>query len=194
VKQIICILCLAPFFCKAQSSYEDSIRNYIQRYVNDHEVVKGEDKKSLQFYSANKAYRVSAAFEKKNNSEWFWMNTSGTMKQQYRVYGVLSFKIADTLLRLNVYQSQSLMATKDNSDYLFVPFTDKTTGFETYGAGRYIDLRIGDINNNSCVLDFNKAYNPYCAYASGFNCPVPPKENDLNISILAGEKNYLKKH
>lgn len=121
------------------------------------------------------------------------MSTSGTMKQQYRVCGILSFKIADTLLRLNVYQSKSLMATKDYSDYLFVPFTDKTTGFETYGAGRYIDLKIGDINNNSFILDFNKAYNPYCAYAAGFNCPVPPKENDLNISILVGEKKLFEK-
>jgi len=194
VKQIILILCLAPLFCKSQSSYEDSIRNYIHQYVQDHEVVKGDDKKSLQFYSPNRIYKVTAVFEKKNNSEWFWMSTSGTMKQQYRVYGILSFKIADTMLRLNVYQSQSLMATKDYSDYLFVPFTDKTTGFDSYGGGRYIDLRMGDINNNSCVLDFNKAYNPYCAYASGYNCPIPPKENDLNIYIRAGEKNYLKKH
>jgi len=193
MKKIILLLLLSPLFCKSQSQvYEDSLNNYIRQYVQDHEVVKGEDKKLMQFYPVNKQYRIKAIFEKKQNSEWFWMNTSGTMKQQYRVYGSLSFTVKDTLLQINVYQSKSLMTTKDYSDYLFVPFIDKTSGFQTYGGGRYIDLKITDIQNNICILDFNKAYNPYCAYASGFNCPIPPKENELKVSIQAGEKNYLK--
>ena len=193
MKKFIFLLLISPLFCKSQSlKYEDSLNNFMKQYLKDHEVVKGEDKKLLQFYPVNRQCRIAAAFTKKENSEWFWMNTSGTMKQQYRVYGVLSFTIQDTLLQLNVYQSKSLMATKDYSDYLFVPFTDKTNGFETYGGGRYIDLKMDDIKNTLCVLDFNKAYNPYCAYASGFNCPIPPKENDLKVNISAGEKNYLK--
>ena len=146
----------------------------------------------MQFFPVNKQYRVTAVFQPTENSDWFWMNTSGAMKQQHRVYGVLSFKLQDTTLQLNVYQSKSLMATKEYGDYLFLPFTDKTSGFETYGGGRYIDLKLSDIKGSSCIIDFNKAYNPYCAYASGFNCPVPPKENDLNVSIKAGEKNYMK--
>jgi uncharacterized protein (DUF1684 family) len=193
MKKIILLLLLSPLFCKSQSAtYEDSLNIYIKQYVQDHEVVKGEDKKLLQFYPANKQYRIAAIFERKQNSEWFWMNTSGTMKQQYRVFGVLSFAVRDTLLQLNVYQSKSLMTTNDYKDYLFVPFTDKTNGFQTYGGGRYIDLRMPDIKSDVYILDFNKAYNPYCAYASGYHCPIPPKENDLKVGIQAGEKNYLK--
>ena len=155
-------------------------------------MVKGEDKKLMQFYPANKKYRVKARFEKKENSEWFQMNTSANTKRQYRVYGILKFKIRDTLLTLHVYQSQDLLSSKDYWNYLFLPFTDKTTGFDTYGGGRYIDLIMTDIHGNSCVIDFNKAYNPYCAYAAGYHCPIPPAENDLTITMMAGEKNYLK--
>ena len=192
MKKIIFCLLVGPLFCKSQPPvYEDSVNNFIGQYVKDHEVVKGADKKWIQFYTVSKQYRVTAIFKRKENSEWFFMNTSGSMKQEHRVYGVLSFTMQDTLLQLSVYQSKSLMGTKDYSDYLFVPFTDKTTGLQTYGGGRYIDFKMGDIHNNEVVLDFNKAYNPYCAYASGFNCPIPPKENDLKVNINAGEKNYL---
>jgi uncharacterized protein len=84
-----------------------------------------------------------------------------------------------------------LMGNDQYKNYLFLPFTDATTGIETYESGRYIDLQINDIKNNEVLIDFNKAYNPYCAYVSGvYNCPVPPKENHLIVAILAGEKIY----
>ena len=76
--------------------------------------------------------------------------------------------------------------------YLFVPLGDATSGFESYGGGRYMVFFIPDIKNNKVVLDFNKAYNPYCAYTTGYNCPIPPIENLLKVAITAGEKNYGK--
>ncbi len=78
-------------------------------------------------------------------------------------------------------------------NYLFLPFTDLTSGEESYGGGRYIDLETTDIFNNKVIIDFNKAYNPYCAYASGYNCPIPPRENDLPVAVKAGEMNFGKK-
>ena len=86
------------------------------------------------------------------------------------------------------------MGTDQYKNYLFLPFTDATTGVETYESGRYIDLEINDIKDNLVIIDFNKAYNPYCAYTTGYNCPIPPAENDLHIAITAGEKAYGKKH
>lgn len=192
MKKLFSLLCCVPLFCAAQSlSYEDSVNNFIKKYTEDHEVVKGKDKKLLQFYPASQRYRVVAAFERKENSEWFLMGTSGKIKQEYRVYGTLSFLLHDTAITLNVYQSKQLMALPEYTEYLFIPFTDKTSGTDTYGGGRYIDLVKNDIKDKHCVIDFNKAYNPYCAYATGYNCPIPPKENDLAVAILAGEKNYL---
>lgn len=120
------------------------------------------------------------------------MNTSSGMKKRYFIYGLLSFKLHDCLLHLYVYQSKVLMQQKKYRDYLFVPFGDATSGFESYGGGRYLEFYITDIKNHHVTLDFNKAYNPYCAYTTGYNCPIPPKENLLPVAITAGEKNYEK--
>lgn len=190
----IIIFLLISSVASAQRSYKDSLQKFQKQYINTHEVVKGDDRKFLSFYGVNKSYRVKARFERINNGMWFKMPTSGTLQKPYRIYGVLHFSIHDTLLTLNVYQSQNLMETEQYKNYLFVPFTDLTTGNTSYETGRYIDLTTEDIVNGTVILDFNKAYNPYCAYTSGYNCPIPPKENDLPIAIMAGEKKYGKTH
>jgi uncharacterized protein (DUF1684 family) len=123
------------------------------------------------------------------------METSGPIKKTFRVYGILYFTIHDTAVKLNLYQSQNLMTTNEYKNYLFLPFTDISSGEETYAAGRYIDISTEDIVDNKVILDFNKAYNPYCAYVSGkYNCPIPPKENQLAVAIHAGEKIFAQPH
>ena len=72
------------------------------------------------------------------------------------------------------------------SDSLFVPFLDATSGHETYGAGRYLDLEVED--DGTYVLDFNLAYHPNCVFAEGYSCPLTPAENRLAIRIEAGER------
>lgn len=179
----------------AQDSYRDSLQTFIKNYVDKHEVVTGDDKKLLSFYPIDKNLRVTANFERVKKGSWFTMQTSANKKQTYRVYGIIRFTIHDTAIKLNIYQSQNLLAVAEYKDYLFLPFTDLTSGEETYASGRYIDLKFEDIFDNKIVIDFNKAYNPYCAYVSGkYNCPIPPGENTLNVAILAGEKNYGKQH
>lgn len=179
------------FLSHAQNSYRDSIEKYQEEYVNTHEVVKGNDRTGITFFPVDEKLRITARFERKTNSPWFLMEASGPDKRNYRVYGIIHFKIHDTLVTLNIYQSQSLMMTDKYRDHLFIPFTDATSGEESYSGGRYIDLEIGDIKGNSYKIDFNKAYNPYCAYVSeGYSCPLPPKENQLNVMVRAGEKEY----
>lgn len=179
----------------AQEPYSKAIEAYVANYVQHHEVVKGADRQYLSFFPADSGFRVEARFERKENSPWFLMETSGTMKKLYRVYGTLRFTLRDTVQSLNVYQSQSLMQSEEYRNYLFLPFTDATSGKETYAVGRYIDLTTNDITGNKVLIDFNKAYNPYCAYVSGvYNCPIPPKENRLMVAIRAGEKAYGKEH
>jgi uncharacterized protein (DUF1684 family) len=186
------LLAASPLLSRAQT-YKDSMESYIRNYVEKHEVVKGDDKKHLDFFQADPAFRVKARLEKKENTPWIPFSTSGRMKKNFRVYAVLHFVIHDTALQLNLYQSQDLMLSDAYRDYLFLPFTDATTGTETYDAGRYIDLKFEDIRNNEVILDFNKAYNPYCAYVSGiYNCPIPPRENRMPVRILAGERKYKK--
>lgn len=163
--------------CLAQSAYKDSVDAFIKNYVNTHEVVKGQDRMQLHFFNVNEQYRIRAKFEKTTDDQWFEMPTSGRIKKVFRVYGVLIFSVNDTLVRLNLYQSQGLMGNDQYKNYLFLPFTDATTGNETYESGRYIDLQTSDVKDNEVVIDFNKAYNPYCAYVSGvYNCPIPRRQ------------------
>ena len=186
---------LLTSFSFAQKSYTDSIEIFLKKYVKEHEVVSGKDKEFMSFFPVNEKYRMTCRFERTMNSPWFRMESSGPIKKNYRVYGIIHFTINDTAVTLNIYQSQDLMTTKEYKDHLFIPFTDATSGEETYESGRYIDLEIKDITNENVLIDFNKAYNPYCAYVSGkYNCPIPPAENRLIVAIRAGEKSFGKAH
>ncbi len=188
---IITLLCLMQK-TSAQKTYRDSIVAYQQNYIKTHEVVTGDDRKHLHFYDIDENYRVTASFKRIDDVKGFDMNTSSGMKKKHFVYGMLTFTLHDSVLNLYVYQSEALMKTKKLKDYLFVPFGDATSGFESYGGGRYLEFYISDIKNNILVLDFNKSYNPYCAYTTGYNCPLPPIENLLTVRVPAGEKNYGK--
>jgi uncharacterized protein (DUF1684 family) len=90
--------------------------------------------------------------------------------------------------KLEVYQSPEVSRMPGYKDHLFVPFTDKTNGNETYEIGRYIDMVIP--SGDEVILDFNLAYNPYCSYNPNYSCPIPPAANDLPIEIKSGEKKY----
>lgn len=190
----ILMLCFSPDLF-SQKTYKDSIAGFINNYINTHDAVSGDDRKYLRFFPVDESYRVTANFEKVSNGKWFQMETSGKIKQTFRVFGVAHFSIHDTTLSLAIYQSQSLTDNPTYKNYLFLPFTDLTTGNETYHTGRYIDFMTSDIKNEQLTIDFNKAYNPSCAYVNGkYSCPVPPRENNLPVAILAGEKNYAKPH
>ena len=186
---------LSGFVLAQSKTYKDSIESYFKKYVKEHEVVAGKDKELISFFPVNEKYLINCRFERTVNSPWFRMESSGPIKKNYRVYGIIHFTIHDTTVSLNIFQSQDLMAMAKYRDHLFIPFTDATSGQETYESGRYIDLEIEDINNDKILIDFNRAYNPYCAYVSGvYNCPIPPAENRLAVAIRAGEKAFAKPH
>jgi TonB family protein len=102
-----------------------------------------------------------------------------------RIYGYVNFVLRGKEFRMPVYQSRDLMNSAEYADYLFFPFSDKTNGSTTYAGGRYIDLRIPK-EGNTIIIDFNKAYNPYCAYNKAYSCPLIPEENQMDIDVLAG--------
>ncbi len=188
------VFCCANVSLAQKTSYKDSILAYQKAYVDSHEVVKGTDKKYFRFFAPAKKYRVEANFIPLADTVGFIMKTSGAKTSRYFKYGILNFDIDRKPYQLRVYRSGQLMSTEKYKDYLFVPYTDLTSGNESYGGGKYLEFYISDIKNNKVILDFNKAYNPYCAYATGFNCPIPPRENNLDIAITAGEKQFGKEH
>jgi uncharacterized protein len=172
--------------------YYDSLVSYQKHYINTLEVIGKNDRKYIRFYPVDKSYRVEASFTKIDDTQGFYMSTASGVKQKYFQYGLLAFNVNNSSCRLYIYQSATLLQQEKYKDYLFVPFGDATSGFTSYGGGRYLDFTISDIKNSHLIIDFNKAYNPYCAYTTGYNCPIPPKENLLNIPVPAGEKNYGK--
>ncbi len=177
-----------------KDQYVEQIRAYQENYVSTHEVVKKKDKKYFRFFPVSSAYNISCSFEKITDTVGFTMNTSANTLKHYYRYGKLHFNVNGAHCHLFVYQSKDLMQTEKYRNYLFIPFTDSTTGDETYGSGRYLEISIPDIRDNQLQLDFNKAYNPYCTYAAGYKCPIPPKENDLPVAIRAGEMNFAKSY
>lgn len=146
--------------------------------------------KSLEFFEIDESYIVEATFKRTESQLPFVMPTTTERKPIYVKYGELTFTLKDEEFTLNVYQSQRLVSDPKYKDYLFIPFTDLTNGETTYGGGRYLDFKIP--NSLKVTIDFNKAYNPYCAYNGIYSCPIPPEENNLPIKIEAGVKKYKK--
>lgn len=138
----------------------------------------------LDYFHIDNAFRVVASFMRTPNSAPFTMATSTNRLPLYAQYGLATFFIDDKELKLPIYQSQDPFVDEEYKDHLFLPFIDLTCGRESYGGGRYVDLTIPAAD--SIVIDFNKAYNPYCAYSGRYSCPIPPKENFLDIEIKAG--------
>ncbi|WP_020529297.1 DUF1684 domain-containing protein [Flexithrix dorotheae] len=138
---------------------------------------------SLDYYPINIAYKVTADFEKVPIPEVIQIQTSSNQKRNFKKLGKARFYLEGKAHSILVLKSTDKLA----KDVLFVPFGDETSGFDTYGAGRYLDAELKD---DKIILDFNLAYNPYCAYNPEYECPLPPKENLLDVSIMAGEKNF----
>ncbi|MBR9922303.1 MAG: DUF1684 domain-containing protein [Bacteroidetes bacterium] len=144
---------------------------------------------SLDFFPIAYKYQVKARFVATPDAQPFEMPTTTDRLPEYKQYGELHFELDGTSLKLNVYKNLELTDRKYR-DYLFIPFRDQTSGVESYGGGRYLDLEIPKDDN--WVIDFNRSYNPYCAYNDRYSCPIPPAENTLEVSIFAGVKAYDK--
>jgi uncharacterized protein len=139
----------------------------------------------LNYFPENPRLRIVATVEEYTDQQIVSMTTSTGSVKQYYQYGQFSFEVNGQPVTLQVYQDP-------DRNYFFLPFVDSSAPEETYGAGRYLDLE--PEHGNTFVIDFNYAYNPYCAYNENWNCPIPPKENRLSIRIEAGEKNFKVAH
>lgn len=146
--------------------------------------------KGLEFFKFDSAYVVTARFERTVNEQPFKMKTTTERLPEYVKYGELTFELKGEKFKLNIYQNQDLTKKEGYEDYLFLPFLDDTNGEESYGGGRYIDMRIPE--SDTVVIDFNSAYNPYCAYNEKYSCPIVPRDNYLETEVRAGVKVFKK--
>lgn len=140
----------------------------------------------LKYFATDAKYKVIADLVPVESKKVVILKTNDGKEQRYLEYANAVFTldgIRNTLLILEVLDMGPFRGK------LFLAFGDETSANETYGAGRYLD--VAKVPGSSTItLDFNKAYNPYCAYNESFSCPFPPQENLLKVAIKAGEKNY----
>lgn len=136
----------------------------------------------LRYYPVDPAYSVPAALKLAEERPVFEMPTSTGTLRRYELVGSIEFTLQGQPMRLGAFIEEG----SPNVDNLFVPFADLTTGTETYSAGRYLELH--RTSSGYYTVDFNTAYNPYCAYNSQYECPFPPPSNRLKVAIRAGEK------
>ncbi|MCH7409130.1 DUF1684 domain-containing protein [Belliella sp. DSM 111904] len=144
------------------------------------------DLNTLTYYPTDANYRVRAKLEPVEDRKMIEIPMTDGTVEKYIKHSYAVFDLQGKTVKLLLLQA------KDESDMrnFFLAFADETSGAETYGGGRYLNLR--QDGKNSVLIDFNLAYNPYCAYNPEFACPLPPKENLLDVAITAGEKDYEK--
>jgi uncharacterized protein (DUF1684 family) len=136
--------------------------------------------KGLAYFPENKSLVIHATIDRKVEPGAVRMTTTTGTEQVFNRHGVVRFEVDGQPAQVTLYSSPG-------SDSLFLPFRDATSGKESYGAGRYLDLHA---HGDKVVIDFNYAYNPYCAYNPEWSCPLPPAENWLKVPIRAGEKDF----
>lgn len=197
MKYLVYIFILLNFSVFSQTVEE--VYNEIKKYQSDlNETFKNpettilltkdfETFDGLDFYAIDLEFRVEAQLRRTPDEKPFLMPTTTERLPLYVKYATLHFSIKEQNFVLDLFQN---MEPKEGyEEYLFLPFTDLTSGDGSYGGGRYLDLL--KTENDTITLDFNKSYNPYCTYNPRYSCPIPPEQNDLKIRIEAGVKNFL---
>lgn len=188
--KLFILIFLIPAFAHSQS-YHSMIQIFRDKQNNiltsgSNAPLNRDMQQYLDYFAINVEYNVKAKVIRSLEDRVIQIPTFDGIIKPFKKYGELEFELRGQKLKLIAYNSLNGVS----SSSLFVPFTDKTNSRDTYSGGRYLDLDIKEINDGYINIDFNKAYNPYCAYSEGYHCPKPPAENFLNVYINAGEKNY----
>lgn len=144
----------------------------------------------LDFFAPDTSYIINAQFKRTPDAKPILMPTTTERKTYQILYGVASFELHGQSHELEVYRDLATATNVLRKNDLFLPFYDETNGKETYGGGRYIDLKIPE--KDVLEIDFNRAYNPYCVYNKKYSCPLVPRQNVLRTNVRAGAKDFYK--
>lgn len=144
--------------------------------------------KGLDYFKIDPDFNIEGILKLTPEEKPFEMVTSTDRVPIYRKYANFHFNVMGEDFILGVFQNMDFINDSIYGNHLFIPFQDLTSSKEAYGGGRYIDITIPE--TDTVNIDFNLAYNPYCAYDNRWSCVIPPPENFLEVRILAGEKNF----
>ena len=188
----VVIILLYSFLPGEKIPYEQSIadhRDGIDEFMkNDRDSPLADSLKQafngLRYYPPKPDFKVKATLETVPGNTTLVVTTNDGETREYLKYAYAYFELQGKENRLTLLQPKD-----EGPENLFLPFGDVSNGNETYGGGRYIDLKHD--GKDQIIIDFNLAYNPYCVYSIDYSCPLPPAENQLSIAIEAGEKNFF---
>ncbi|MGC6430890.1 MAG: DUF1684 domain-containing protein [Jejuia sp.] len=144
----------------------------------------------LDFFKFDSTYIVTANLKRTPNEQPFEMKTTTDRKPIYVKYGELTFTLKQQNFKLDIFKELPEETEEAHDAYLFLPFLDETNALESYGGGRYINTEVPQ--DNTLIIDFNTAYNPYCAYNDKYSCPIVPRQNYLKTRVEAGVKGFMK--
>ncbi len=193
--------CTLVLGCKSAIKVSEAYKTELEAYrssqltaltAGDSPTLTDEEAKAISFFELDPAYQVTAELVLTQDATPFTISTYSGMKKNYLEYAKANFDMNKQSASLTIYRDLKMIKIPGYNQKLFVMYKDLTNGDMTYGGGRYLYLDTKDIKDDRIVIDFNKSFNPYCAYADGFNCPIPPPENHLDLEINAGEKNFVK--
>lgn len=140
---------------------------------------------SLSYFIPDEKFKIRARFTRnENKGEKVELTYTDDTRKSYLKYGYAEFEINGILQKVTILKPDFAVA----KNYLFLPFYDETSALDTYGGGRYLEPE--KESGGHIILDFNKAYNPYCAYNEEYRCPIPPRENQITVAVRAGEKTF----
>ena len=146
--------------------------------------------KGLDFFKFDSTYVVTAKLTRTPNEKPFKMKTTTDRLPNYVKFGVVEFSLEGKSHELNIFQNLDILEDEGYEDYLFLPFLDNTNGEGSYSGGRYVEGRIPQ--GETIIIDFNTAYNPYCAYNDKYSCPIVPRSNYIDADVKAGVKAFDK--
>jgi uncharacterized protein (DUF1684 family) len=181
-------------------------QNYTQRLTNERSLkkialtegnrapLKSDEIIYIRHFQPDSTWIIQGLVEFIGDTTSIPFQTSSGKIKYFEKRALIRFKRGNEEFRLTAYRNVKDRGNSESEASLFIPFTDRSNGDSTYEGGRYINASANDIKEGKLLVDFNRCYNPYCAYSSGFNCPVPPAENRLSIEIPVGEQSFAKPH
>lgn len=196
ITSLFCILCIGSVVAQNTDNYLTELNAHRDKYKMDflkdeRSPLKATDLKDLDFFNADEYFCLSCSYELLKDQKESIMPTYSGKEKSFVKHVKFTCPLSDGFVYFYGYKNTKSMNMPMYRNQVFIPFKDKTNGKSTYGGGRYLDVDMEKDNHNGKItVDLNKAYNPWCCYSDGFNCPIPPTENTQAIAIKAGEKMF----
>lgn len=178
----------------ARNLIQERSKEKIELTEGDRAPLKSDELIYVRHFQPDSTWILSGEVRFHSDTTSIQFATSSGKVKYFEKRAMLRFTRGNETFELTAYRNVQYRGKPEMESALFIPFTDRTNGNSTYEGGRYLDVSSKDIKDGKLLVDFNLCYNPYCAYSSGYNCPIPPAENRLSIEIPVGEQAFAKPH